>query len=122
MRRRFDPWLALSLLILAGFTVQGAWNGFTDLPDATSRLQFIACISQIAYGALAFLAIPALLIGWRGLRPLLHLWVTAVTLTGGLAPVAWGGATLGAGIAAMILSCVIALAVIWVIRRAQVVP
>lgn len=122
MRRRFDPWLVFSLVILAGFAVLGAWNGFNDLGDATTRLQFITSVAQVAYGVLAFLAIPALLIGWRGLRPLLQLWVAAVTLTGGLAPMAWGGASVGAAIAAMILSCVIALTVIWIVRRAQVAP
>jgi hypothetical protein len=122
MQRRIDPWLILALVILAGFAVLGTWNGFNDWQKSASRLQLITSIAQLSSGILALVALPALLIGWRGLRLVLRLWVLAVTLTGGLAPVAWGGATAGAGIAATILSCLIALAVIWIVRRAQVAP
>lgn len=122
MSRRFDLWLVLSVVLLGGFAALGIWNGIGDLSGATTRLQLLTSIAQLAYGILALVALPALLIGWRGLRLVLQLWVVAVTVTGGLAPVAWGGATVGAGIAALILSCVIALGIIWVVRRAQVAP
>lgn len=122
MPRRFDLWLVLSLVLLGGFAALGIWNGISDLSGATTRLQLLTSIAQLAYGILALIALPALLIGWRGLPIVLQTWVVAVTVTGGLAPVAWGGASVGAGVAAMILSCVIALGIIWVIRRAQVAP
>lgn len=122
MQRRFDPWLVLALLILAGFAVLGTWNGLANWQNSGSRLQVLTSLTQVSSGVLAFIALPSLLIGWRGLRPVLHLWVLAVTLTGGLAPVAWGSAPAGAGIAGTIISCVIALAVVWIVRRAQVAP
>jgi hypothetical protein len=69
---------------------------------------------------LSLIAIPGLLIGWRGLKAVLQLWLAAMTITGGLAPVAWGEASFGVGVAALILTFVIALGIIWVVRRAQV--
>ena len=122
MRSRFDPWLVLSLVLLAVFGVLGTWNGIDDLQDASTTLQLITSVAQIAYGVLSLIAIPSLLIGWQGIKTVLRLWLVALTLTGGLAPVAWGGASAGAGIAALILTFVIALAIIWVVRRAQVAP
>lgn len=122
MRSRFDPWLALSIALLAGFGILGTWSGFHDLQSASTSLQLATCVASVAYGLLSLIAIPGLLIGWRGLKLMLRLWLIAVTLTGGLAPVAWGSASAGAGIAALILTFVIALAIIWVVRRAQVAP
>ena len=122
MRSRFDPWLALSLILLAGFGFLGTWNGINDLQSAATRLQLATSTAQVGYGLLSMIAIPALLIGWRGLKTVLRLWLVAISITGGLAPVAWGGATTGTGIAALILTFVIALAIIWVVRRAQVAP
>jgi hypothetical protein len=122
MRRRFDPWLALSLILLGGLGIQGTWSGIGDLQDAATRLQFTSSTMQITYGVLALIAIPALLINWRGLKAVLQLWLVAIVSTGALAPVAWGEASVGTGIAASILTFVIALAIIWVVRRAQVAP
>lgn len=122
MRRRFDPWLALSLILLGGLGIQGTWSGIGDLQDAATRLQFISSTMQITYGILALIAIPALLINWRGLKAVLQLWLVAIVSTGALAPVAWGEASAGTGIAAAILTFVIALAIIWAVRRAQVAP
>ena len=122
MRRRFDPWLALSLILLGGLGIQGTWSGIGDLQDAATRLQFTSSTMQITYGVLALIAIPALLINWRGLKVVLQLWLVAIVSTGALAPVAWGEASVGTGIAASILTFVIALAIIWVVRRAQVAP
>lgn len=122
MRRRFDPWLGLSLILLGGLGIQGTWSGIGDLQNAATRLQFISSTMQIAYGVLALIAIPALLINWRGLKAVLQSWLVAIVSTGGLAPVAWGEASAGTAIAALILTFVIALAIIWVVRRAQVSP
>ena len=122
MRRRFDLWLALSLIILAGLGILGTWNALNDLQGASTRLQLATSVASLGYGLLSLVAIPGLLIGWRGLKTILRLWLVAISATGGLAPVAWGGASAGAGIAALILTFLIALVVIWVVRRAQVAP
>lgn len=122
MRSRFDPWLALSIVLLGALGVQGVWSGVDDFPDAGTRLQFISSITQFGYGILALLAIPALLVAWRGLKTVLRLWLLAITITGGLAPVAWGEASVWTGIAAATLTLVIGLVIIWVVRRAQVAP
>ena len=122
MSHRFDPWLALSLVLLGGFGILGTWNGIDDLQDAATPLQLATSTASVCYGFLSLIAIPALLIGWRGLKTVLRLWLVALSITGGLAPVAWGGATPGTGVAALILTFVIALAIIWVVRRAQVAP
>jgi hypothetical protein len=122
MRLRFDPWLVLSIILLAGLGFNGTWSGFHDLASAENQLQFATSITSIGYGLLALIAVPGLLINWRGLRPVLHLWLIAITVTGGLAPVAWGGASIGTGIAALLLTLVVGLVIIWVIRRAQVAP
>jgi hypothetical protein len=122
MRSGFDLWLILSLVILAGLGVLGTWNGVSDLQDATTRLQLATSLTQLGYGLLSLIAIPGLLIGWNGLKTVLRAWLVAISITGGLAPVAWGGASAGTGIAALILTFFIALAIIWVVRRAQVAP
>jgi hypothetical protein len=122
MRSRFDPWLVVALLLLGAFAVLGIGNGIRDLQSAESRLQVITSVAQTGYGFLALVAIPGLLTGWRGLKAVLQLWMVALAVTGGLAPVAWGEASPGVGVAAFLLTLAIALAVIWVVRRAQVAP
>jgi hypothetical protein len=122
MSLRFDPWLLLSIVLLAGFGLLGTWNGFNDQAGAETLLQLATSIASIAYGLLSLIGLGGLLIGWRGLRPVMHLWLIAITATGGMAPVAWGNASMGVGIAGLILTLVIGLAIIWVVRRAQVAP
>ena len=120
MRIRFDLWLFLALALLGGFGLLGTWGGLSEWNEVTTGLQRFVTVTELSYGVLSLLAIPALLTGWRGLRMILWLWLLAVSLTGGLASVAWGGASAGAGIAASLLAAVIALGVIWVVRRSEV--
>ena len=122
MRHRVDPWLILSILILAGLSVFGIWTGVGDLRQAETFLQLATSIAKTGSGFVALVSIPALLVGWRGLKTLLRLWLLAISITGGLAPVAWGEAGAGAGIAGLLLAFFSGLAIIWVIRRAQVAP
>ncbi len=120
MRRRVDLWLALSLLLLTGIGLLGAWNGVQDWVNAETSLQQLSGITQLLYGVLALLGLLSLLFGWRGLRPVMTAWFAAMAVSGGLAPIAWGGATIGEGIAVMILSGVAGLGVLWIVRRARV--
>jgi hypothetical protein len=122
MRSRVDPWLVFSLILLGGLGIQGTWSGINDWPEAVTRLQFMSSAMQVTYGVLSLIAIPGLLISWRGLKAVLHLWLAAITITGGLAPVAWGESSVWTGIAAAALTLVIGLVIIWIVRRAQVAP
>ena len=122
MRHRVDPWLVLSILLLAALSVFGIWTGVGDLRQSETFLQLTTSSAKTGSGILALGAIPALLVGWRGLKTLLRLWLLAISVTGGLAPVAWGEAGAGAGMAGLLLAFCAALAIIWVIRRAQVAP
>jgi hypothetical protein len=120
MRARIDLWLPFALTLLAGFGVLGTWNGLTQFDQTSTGLQFLATITETGYGITGLAAIPALLTGWRGLRTILYLWLVSLSLTGGLAPVAWGEQGIGAGIASLILAAVVGLTVMWVVRRAAV--
>ena len=122
MARRVDPWLILALLLLAVFVVLGLYNGVGEWQDAATSLQQWAAISEITYGVLAAAAIPMLLGKWRGIRSVLRTWAAAVAVAGGVAPVAWGDASVTTGVASGLLAGVIALGVLWIVRRAQVAP
>ena len=66
---------------------------------------------------IGLLAAGARLRGYAWARGLLGVWAALVTLTGGLAPVVWGGAATGAGIAAGMASAGVARLVVWFATR-----
>lgn len=116
---RWTDWAAIFLL--AAFGVLGLRGGVDELDGARTLGQRVATATEFGYGLCGVLAAFAL---WRRLRwarlALLGFAVT-VTLTSALAPVVWGGATLGAGAAAAVFGALIAAGVWWLATRSRAV-
>lgn len=100
-------------VLLSG--VLGVWNGLRELSGASTRLQQMATAAEFTYGVLGILGGVALHArrGWTG--PVLVGWWAALTATGALAPIAWGGAgvltsVLAGGFTALIATLVLRLA------------
>jgi hypothetical protein len=114
-------WIGIGLLVLA--LLACAWNGLREgsreLHNDDTPAMRVATVTQLLYGALAVLALLALAVpAWRRrVFPLLICWAVATTLTGGLAPVVYGGSSLGIGVAAGALTALIAGGLVWVWHR-----
>ncbi len=108
-------WTAIVLLLaLAALGLNGAIH---ELSSADTSGQQIATATQFGYAILGIVAAGALLTrrGWA--QTTLWLWAGLITITGGLAPVVWGGAGVGAGLAAGVVSAAIGGFVIWLAGR-----
>jgi hypothetical protein len=88
--------LILPLLLLLFTGVMGLRNGWREYHLATTGAQRFTSATEMAFGAVSWVALAALLRKRRQARGLLILWAALVTLTGAVAAVAWGNAGLGA--------------------------
>lgn len=117
MRYRRAAFVA-SVLLLVSAAVLGVWGAVSEWPGAVSLGQRVATLTQLGYGVLAALAAVSLGVGSPRSRPLTLGWAVAFVLTGGLAPVVWGESGPLSGIAAALVASLMAVAVIWLARRA----
>lgn len=88
--------LVLPLLMLLFTGVTGLRNGWREYHVATTGAQRFTSATEMAFGAVSWPALAALLLKRSHARVLLFAWAALVTLTGTVAAVAWGGAGLGA--------------------------
>lgn len=95
----------------------GLRNGIAEWSDALTSEQRVATGTELAYGVLGLLAGVGLLLRRPWTRAVLMAWAVAITATSGLAPMVWGGAGLGAGLAAGGGTALIAGGVVWLSRR-----
>ena len=80
----------LVLLLLAAAYL-GLTGGFGLLREAHTGAQRLATGTELLYGLTALLALAGLASGHRWTLGVLIVWAAAVTATGALAPVVWGG-------------------------------
>ena len=115
-------WIGLGLLVLALLfcAYNGLVEGWRELHNDDTPAMRVATVTQLLYGAAATLALLALAVpAWRRrVFPLLLVWAVATTSTGALAPVVYGGRSLGVGAAAGAITALIAGALVWVWHRA----
>lgn len=108
-------WIAVTVLV--GLSLLGLYSAIQELDSAETLGQQAATTTQFGY-ALAGLLSAGGLVGRRSwARSLLWLWAGLITLTGGLAPVVWGGSGMMASVAAGMATAVIAILVVWLATR-----
>ena len=108
-------WVGIILII--GLSALGLHSALGESRSAETLGQRAATFTQFGYVVIGLLAAGALLRGYAWARALLSVWVALIAVTGGLAPVVWGGAAVGAGIAAGLASAGVALLVVWLAMR-----
>ncbi|HEX4438543.1 MAG TPA: hypothetical protein VH854_00640 [Thermoanaerobaculia bacterium] len=91
--------IALVAALLAVTAYGGINDGLSTLRKAKTPGESAAVAVQIAYGGLSVAALLAMALRPRWVTALLIAWGVAVTATGTVAPVVWGGAGWGAGAA-----------------------
>ena len=104
-----------AILVLLLFSALGAQGLINQFQSVTSFGQQISTAAQVAYVILGVLAAFAFLTRRRWSRQVLYAWAVALVLTGGTAPVVWGGAGLVAGILAVLVTALIAACVFWLL-------
>jgi hypothetical protein len=113
--RSIARWAAVALLVaINGLGLQSAVDAL-DSADTVGQQAAIA--TQFGYALTGLLAAGALLGRRSWANGPLWVWAGLVTLTGGMAPVVWGEAGMGAGLVAGAASAVIAALVVWLATR-----
>lgn len=108
-------WIGVVLLVVVSGL--GLSSAMGSLDSITTTGQRVDSFTQFGYALAGFAAAAGLVARRAWARTVLWLWAPLVTLTGGLAPVVWGGSGPGTGLAAGALSAVIAGLVVWLATR-----
>ena len=112
--QRVAGWTGLLLLVaVSGLGVQAALG---QLSDAATAGQWTCTWTQWAYAVAGFVAAAGITMGKSWARVPLWIWAACVTVTGGLAPVVWGGSPLPVGVAAGLAAAAIAAVVVLLIH------
>ena len=110
------------LALLLTVSVLGAWSAVGSLDSISTMGQRVATVAQFGYASTGIVAAGALLAGRPWARAVLWLWAILLTVTGGLAPMVWGGAGLSAGLAAAATCVAIAALIAWLATRRLAAP
>lgn len=105
--------LVALVLLFAASVWLGLKDGFDGYQGAVTVGQHIAASTQLLYGAAAIPCLYSLFRASVWARWPLYLWLAALTATGGLAPVVWGGAAITGGFAGGLLVLTIGGLVVW---------
>lgn len=108
-------WAGLALLLAV--SVLGVSSAVDSLDSMSTTGQRVATVTQVGYALTGFVAAGALLAGLPWVRAVLWLWAVLLTVTGGLAPMVWGGAGPSAGLAAAATCAAVAALVAWLATR-----
>jgi hypothetical protein len=108
-------WIGVALLVAV--SAFGLWSSIESLGSDTTTGQRVATFTQFGYALGGFAAATGLVTRRAWARTALWLWAALITLTGGLAPVVWGGSGPGTGLAAGAVSVAIAGLVILLATR-----
>lgn len=116
--RSVAHWAAIALLV--GLSVLGLQSAVDELDAAATLGQQAATATQFGYALAGLLAAAALLGRRAWARGPMWVWAGLITLTGGMAPVVWGGAGLIVGLVAAVACAGIAACVLWLASRTPV--
>jgi hypothetical protein len=105
--------LAALVLLFAAAVWLGLKEGFDGYRGAVTVGQRIAASTQLLYGAAAIPCLYSLFRASAWARWSLYLWMAALTTTGALAPVVWGGAAITAGLGGGLLALAIGGLAVW---------
>jgi hypothetical protein len=107
-------WTGIILLVvLSALGLQSA----LELDPAETAGQQVATATQFGYALAGVVGAGALVRRRPWALGVVWLWAGLLTLTGGLAPIVWGGSALAAGLAAGLASGAMAALVIWMTTR-----
>ena len=107
--------LGVAVFLLLALTWLGVKGGIEQWPQSSSLGQMVQSTAQFTYGILSLLAVASAAQTGTFARVVRIVWLAALTTAGGLAPVVWGGAVLGAGLVAGIASFAVGLLVLWLL-------
>ena len=113
VRRALLVLAVLLLLVLAWFGLQGGIQQSSELQSLAQRIQTAA---QFAYGLFGLLTVASIFRTGRFARVVQVSWLVTITVAAGMAPVVWGGATLGAGLVAGLAALLFGLLILWLLR------
>jgi hypothetical protein len=105
--------IVVVVLLLLGCVWLGIKEGIDGSLDATTPLQRIAGGTQVLYGIGAIAALAGIYLRASWLKAALTGYGVALALTGGIAPIAWGGTGIGVGVTTAITSGGIAIFIGW---------
>jgi hypothetical protein len=108
-------WTGMALLVAV--SALGLWSSIESLASNTTTGQRVATFTQFGYALTGFAAAAGLVTRRAWAPTALWLWAVLITLTGGLAPVVWGGSGPGTGLAAGATTAAIAGLVVWLATR-----
>lgn len=98
-------------LLLSGYN--GIIEGIQATHVADTPGMKVATATQLLYGFAGIAAIAAIFLRRRLVLPILVAWGIAVVATGALAPVVYGGSSLGVGLAGGAVTAVVVAFVLW---------
>jgi len=108
--------LGVGVLLLLVLTWLGVSGGLHQIPQSHTPGEWIQSIAQLVYGVLSLAGVVTRFrTPGRG-RLVLWGWVVSMTLAGGLAPVVWGGTSVGVGLVSAAAVVLVALGLVWLIR------
>ncbi len=113
VRRTF---VAVAILLLLLLTWLGVYGGVHQIPQSHTLGRGIQTVAQLSYGVLSILAVLTGYRKGRWGRLILGGWVVSITIAGGLAPVVWGGASVGIGLVSAAAVVALALGIVWLLR------
>ena len=108
-------WTGVALLV--AFGALGLWGVQGSLGSIGTAGQLAATVTQLGYALVGVVAAWALVRRPAWAPTLLWPWAALLTITGGLAPVVWGGSGPWTGLAAGAASAAIAGLVAWLATR-----
>ena len=113
VRRTF---FVVGVLLLLGLTWLGVSGGVHQIPQSHTPGEWIQSIAQLVYGMLSLMGLLTRFrrSGWS--RVMLWCWVVSMMLAAGLAPVVWGGTTIGVGLVSAGAVGLLALGIVWLVR------
>jgi hypothetical protein len=117
LARTIAGWVGIaSLVVVSGLGLQSALEA---LEAVVTQGQRIAIVTQFGYALVGMVAAVAVVTRRSWARASLWLWAGLVTVTGGMAPMVWGGTGIGPALVAAAATAAIAALVLWLITRRQ---
>jgi hypothetical protein len=113
--RQVAGWIGIVLLVTV--CLLGVQSAIGQMSDAATTGQWTCTWTQWVYAVAGIVAAAGFVMRRSWHRPVLWIWAVFVAITGGLAPVVWGGSAPMVGLAAGLASAATAVVVILLIGQ-----
>jgi membrane-associated phospholipid phosphatase len=113
--RQLAGWIGILLLVTV--CLLGVQSAIGQMSDAATTSQWTCTWTQWVYAVAGIVAAAGFVMRRSWHRPVLWIWAVFVTITGGLAPVVWGGSPPMVALVAGLASATIAVVVILLISQ-----